>query len=376
MLKFMLLLKMEGWHIVKKLFTEFTEARQLGFLHAKKIKDNGGLIAGCFCAFAPRELLAAAGFTTVNICNTAKDHELAAIADQMPHGICSAVRATYGLALSDKCPYIHFSDILIGEDVCGRRLQIYQLLRKIKDVYILQLPKRSDTDFKMEKELRNFASELADRYNCQISDAKLQQEIVKSNQQTQTHNKLVMMCRENPPLLSGYNLAKILDGAAFIFDHQDKLQKLNAAIDQAAVSNTNNSGKRIIISGCGLNGLIDKVIKPVEELGANIVAFDNCRWGLSPLIDESIAQTNPWQALAKKHNLINCPIHQTGQNSLSQLIKDADADALINVRLGSCCICPDLSGNDIQVPTLDISTDYSDSDKEVLKQKIAMFLAK
>ena len=343
----------------------------MGFLHAKKIKDNDGLIAGCFCAFAPRELLAAAGFTTVNICNAAKEHELAAIADQIPRGICSAVKATYGLALADRCPYIHFSDILIGEDICSGRLQIYHLLKKLKDVYIIHLPQGSNADTEMEAELRKLASFLTDRFNCRIDDQALREQIIKSNQQTQLQNTLVMLCRANPPRLGGYNLAKLLDGAEFIFDHQDKLQKLNSVIDQASVA-PNSSGKRVIISGCGLNGFIDKIIKPVEDLGAHIVAFDNCRWGLSPLCDENIAQTNPWQALAKKYNSIHCLQRQN--DSIAKLIADTNAEALINVGLSCCSVCQ-IAYDHQQIPILNISTNYTDNDKDEIKDKLVALLA-
>lgn len=362
--------------MAKKLISEFTEARQLGFLHAKKIKDNGGLIAGCFCALAPRELLTAAGFTTVNICNTAKESELAAIADQIPLGICSAVKATYGLALADKCPYIHFSDILIGEDVCPGRLQAYQLFKKMKNVYIIQLPEGNDVDTKMEEELRKLASALTNRFNCRIDDQTLQQEIIKSNQQTRLLNKMVTICRENPPRLDGYSLAKILDGAEFIFNHQDKLQKLNAVIEQASAAPAITGGKRLIIGGCGLNGLIDKVIKPIEEAGAHIVAFDNCRWGLAPLIDENIAQTNPWQALARKYNHIRCPLRQNGFDTIAKLVADTNADALIQVGLDNCFACQFANNSDLQIPTLHITTDYSDNDKDEIKQKLVAFLSK
>ncbi len=250
-------------------------------------------------------------------------------------------------------------------------MQIYQLFKKLKNVYIIQLPQGSNADAEMEAELRKLASFLTDRFNCRIDDQALRQQIIKSNQQMRLQNELAMLCRANPPRLGGYNLAKILDGAEFIFDQQDKLQKLNSVIDQASVA-PNSSEKRVVVSGCGLNGLIDKIIKPVEDLGAHIVAFDNCRWGLSPLCDENIAQTNPWQALAKKYNNINCLQRQN--DSIAKLIADTNAQALINVGLSCCSVCQ-IAYDHKQIPTLNILTDYTDDDKDKIKDRLVAFLA-
>ena len=38
----------------------------------------------------------------------------------------------------------------------------------------------------------------------------------------------------------------------------------------------NPSRPRILITGCPTTGVMDKVIKRIEELGADVVGFENC----------------------------------------------------------------------------------------------------
>ena len=38
-------------------FAQFGEARKNGFLRVKKIKEDGGKVAGTFCTFTPQEIL-------------------------------------------------------------------------------------------------------------------------------------------------------------------------------------------------------------------------------------------------------------------------------------------------------------------------------
>ena len=43
-------------------FEEYAEARRNGFIKVKDIKDDGGMIAGIFCAFTPLEIIEGQGY--------------------------------------------------------------------------------------------------------------------------------------------------------------------------------------------------------------------------------------------------------------------------------------------------------------------------
>lgn len=121
---------------------KFGEARQKGFLKVKNIKDNGGKVAGVFCTFTPLEILDAAGFTPVSLCGMSGETIPAAEA-HLPKNLCPLIKSSYGFAVSDKCPYTYFSDIIVGETTCDGKKKMYELLNEIRPTYILHLLRAS-----------------------------------------------------------------------------------------------------------------------------------------------------------------------------------------------------------------------------------------
>lgn len=98
-------------------FEAFGAARQNGFLKVKAIKEAGGLVAGTFCTFTPLEILDAAGFCPVSLCGMS-DETIPAAEAHLPKNLCPLIKSSYGFAVSDKCPYTYFADLIVGETTC------------------------------------------------------------------------------------------------------------------------------------------------------------------------------------------------------------------------------------------------------------------
>ena len=124
-------------------FAEYNEARQRGFLTVKKVKEDGGRVAGIFCTFTPLEILDAAGFLSVSLCGMSGETIPAAEA-HLPRNLCPLIKSSYGFALTDKCPYTYFSDLIVGETTCDGKKKMYELLGRLKPVYTLHLPQGLD----------------------------------------------------------------------------------------------------------------------------------------------------------------------------------------------------------------------------------------
>ena len=120
-------------------FQEFGEARKAGFLRVKQLKEQGGRVAGTFCTFTPLEILDAAGFTAVSLCGMSQE-TIGAAEAHLPANLCPLIKSSYGFAVSDKCPYTYFSDLIVGETTCGGKKKMYELLGRLKPVYVLHLP--------------------------------------------------------------------------------------------------------------------------------------------------------------------------------------------------------------------------------------------
>jgi Benzoyl-CoA reductase/2-hydroxyglutaryl-CoA dehydratase subunit, BcrC/BadD/HgdB len=98
-------------------FETYAEARKAGFLRMKQLKESGRKVVGIFCSFVPTELIEAAGGTAAPLCATSEEPISAAEAD-LPKNLCPLIKASYGFALTDTCPYFYFSDFIVGETTC------------------------------------------------------------------------------------------------------------------------------------------------------------------------------------------------------------------------------------------------------------------
>ena len=167
-----------------KQFEDFGEARQNGFLKVKNIKDNGGKVAGVFCTFTPLEILDAAGFTPVSLCGMSVETIPAAEA-HLPKNLCPLIKSSYGFAVSDKCPYTYFSDIIVDETTCDGKKKMYELLNEIRPTYILHLPQgeRENALDEWTAELRRFKNFLEAKFGAAITDDALRKAAVQRNEE-------------------------------------------------------------------------------------------------------------------------------------------------------------------------------------------------
>ena len=131
-------------------FESFSEARRNGFIHVMEMKKAGKIVAGVFCAYTPSEVLDAAGITSVGLCGTSQ--ETIPDAEQvLPRNLCPLIKSSFGFALTNKCPYTYFSDIIIGETTCDGKKKMYELLGDLgKNVYVMHLPQGADRPYEID----------------------------------------------------------------------------------------------------------------------------------------------------------------------------------------------------------------------------------
>ena len=96
-----------------KIFNEFNEARQKGFVDVKNLKDAGKKIVGTYCTYSPWELIMAAGAIPISLCSMS-DEPIGEAEKHLPKNLCPLIKSSYGFGLTDKCPYFYFSDRCVG----------------------------------------------------------------------------------------------------------------------------------------------------------------------------------------------------------------------------------------------------------------------
>lgn len=165
-----------------KNFESFPEAKKSGFMKMKAHKDNGGKILGTYCSFIPAELIIAADAVPVTLYATSEE-PINAAEKHLPSNLCPLIKASYGFALTDTCPYFYFSDFIVGETTCDDKKKMFELMNDIKDTYVMQLPSsRDEIALTMwESEIKKFWKKLEDFYGVTITQEDIKKAILIKN---------------------------------------------------------------------------------------------------------------------------------------------------------------------------------------------------
>ena len=370
-------------------FESFPEARKSGFMKMKAHKDNGGKIVGTYCSFIPTELIMAAGAIPVTLCATSEE-PIAAAQEHLPSNLCPLIKASYGFALTDTCPYFYFSDFIVGETTCDGKKKMFELMNDIKDTYVMQLPSsRDEVALKMwEAEIKKFWKKLEDFYGVTITEEDVKKAILQKNAERDLVLEYLDLGKLNPSPISGYELGTKLDTLSFIPSMEERCKQLRERIDEVKDDwEANYKGKvsrkpRILITGCPNGGVRDKTIKVLEELGADVVAFDACNSNREKI--EKVDTTLPvTKALAKKYLNINCSVMSPNTNRLkfiSDMIDDYQVDGVLEIILQACHTFSIESYNvkksvlAKKIPYLKVETDYSKADAGQINTRLEAFL--
>lgn len=158
-----------------KTFDEFVDARKAAFLKVKEFKEAGGKLVGYLCSYTPLEIMDAGGISSVALCGTSNETVSDAELD-LPKNLCPLIKATYGFAYTDKCPFTYFADMIIGETTCDGKKKMYELLNDLKEMYVLHLPQSQERAYAKQiwaEELRLLKKRLEEKYNIEITDEQL-----------------------------------------------------------------------------------------------------------------------------------------------------------------------------------------------------------
>ena len=368
-------------------FEEFGEARKAGFLRVKQVKENGGKVAGIFCTFTPVEILEAAGFTSVSLCGMSPETIPAAEA-HLPKNLCPLIKSSYGFAVSDKCPYTYFSDLIVGETTCDGKKKMYELLGRIKPTYILHLPQGHDSDpvTVWTAELCRFIKYLEDNFNVTITDAMLREAARKRNLERKTNLKLMSMQKQDPPPMSGLQMYQALEGSGFVFTHEERVAKIEdliRTIEETADPEANRGCKRILITGCPIGGVLQKTVGAIEANGGVVVCHENCSGIKAAFQMVDTEAEDIVKAIAERYLEIGCSVltpNSKRMELLPKLVEEFKIDGIVEVDLQTCTpYCVESYqirqlAEQLGVPYMAVETDYSQSDSGQLSTRIEAFM--
>lgn len=373
-----------------EIFDSFAEARQNGFLAMKKIKDSGKGVVGQFCTYTPLEIFMAADLVSVGLCSTS-DETIPAAEKDLPSNLCPLIKSSYGFAVTDKCPYMYFSDLVVGETTCDGKVKMYELLAQEKNVHILELPRRQDTPEAKAlwlAELKRLKERVERDFGVTITDEKLRDAIHRRNIERRLLKEVYELSMMTPPPVSGLRQLQILFGAQFKFDWQEKVDEIRSVIDgikeayDAGDRPIAEDAPRILITGCPMGGVTEKVVKVIEDAGAVVVVYENCT-GAKQMDRQCKEDGDPLENIAEHYLQIGCSVMTPDTNRfelLGRLCDEFKVDGVVEMTLQAChtyaveaqTVKSYLKEKDI--PYLRLETDYSTSDVGQLATRAGAFV--
>ncbi len=357
----------------------------------KNLKNKGVRIAGTFCSFTPLEVLDAANVNSVNLTNFNYNSIKYAESD-LPRNLCPLVKSSYGSIISGNNESAELADIIIGQASCDGKKKMYELLKNYKDIYIMQLPQGVDRPYSGSmwlSEVNYLIKYLQDKFEVQISEDKLREAAILRNKVKSLYNELFGLSKLDPTPISGYDTYKIIEDAEFNLDLNDRCEKMRKTIDnildtyKSSSSSLNKDKKRILITGCPIGGVLEKVIKPIELNGGVVVCFENCN-GIK--LSRNLIDTNSndiLSSIADSYLNIGCAIMSPNTKRmelLPKLIEEFKVDGVIEVVLQTCHSYSIESRavkklvTTLDKPYLMIETDFSETNIEQIRTRITAFL--
>lgn len=371
-------------------FQDYSAARQEGFLRMKELKEKGKKVVGVFCTYTPTEMILAAGAVPVGLCGMS-DEPIPFAEKNLPKNLCPLIKSSYGFAVSDTCPYFYFSDMILAETTCDGKKKMYEMMGEMKYTHVMQLPQGRSGSMALESwhsEMLRLKDVLCQQLETDITDEDLRNAIHLKNRERKAMLDFFEIGRLKPSPISGYEINTVIDANGFIFDTEEKISILETRSAELRRDYENNcqgkpSRARILISGCPTGGVREKIIRQIEESGADIVGFENCCGprAQKDLVDENM---DPYLALAEKYLRVNCSVMSPNPGrieALEEMLEDYQVDGVIEVILQACHTFAIESDRikrfltkEKHLPYLCLETDYSQADTGQINTRINAFL--
>ena len=372
-------------------FEEFDEARRQAFVRVMDYKRTGGRLVGYLCSYTPLEVIDAAGAAAVGLCGTSPETIPAAEA-VLPANLCPLVKSTYGFALSDKCPFTYFSDLIVGETTCDGKKKMYELLGELKDTYVLHLPPGRGRPWEADawhEEVRLLKEEQERRFDVEITDGALREAARRRNRLRRAVVEVLGLQRPCPPALGSTELLSTLMAGSFSLDVEAYAAQLEAlAAERRAACEVGEGpvppgAKRLMVTGCPLGGVLDKVGKTIEECGGVVVCPDDCAGERAASMPVDEGAPDILRAIADRYLAVDCSVMTPNDARLEGILRRVGqyrVDGVVEVVLTACHtfnvesarVAAAVEGTG--VPYLKLETGYSHGEAGQVGTRIAAFI--
>ncbi|SDF16501.1 double-cubane-cluster-containing anaerobic reductase, partial [Sporomusa acidovorans] len=298
------------------------------FTVLKQIKETGKKVVGFYCVYAPQELVLAADALGFALCAT-KEEAIPDGEKTLPRNFCPLIKSSYGFAVTDKCPYFLYSDIIIGETTCDGKKKMFELMQSFKPVHVMKLPQtyldETDKAYWLN-EVRILKDVLEKELGSEITDEKLRAAIKVLNEERRLMQKLAECMKHDPVPMTGQDFLKLMWGRNFVLDRAEFAAQIKAVTQdmEEAIAKGEaafpKGAKRILVTGVPTGVGSEKVIKIIEDCSAAVVYIENCS-GMKQFVTLVDETKPPLAAIAEKYLATPCSCMSPNPIRLENLAK-------------------------------------------------------
>jgi benzoyl-CoA reductase/2-hydroxyglutaryl-CoA dehydratase subunit BcrC/BadD/HgdB len=355
---------------------------------AEAAKLQGRPVVGILCEFTPREVILSAGGVPVCLCG-GNAETIPAAERFLPLNLCPLIKSTFGYHVTGRNPFLKWADLVVAETTCDGKKKMFELLAESKPMYVLELPHKADDPDAFAHwvaEVRKLKARLEQQFGVEITDARLCDAIRLMNRERGLRRRLAdLMLREEPPL-TGRQLLEFKSLISGIPADLDQYKRAFEVFGNGAPAHSTPSPRpekrpvRVLLTGVPVVHGAERVLELIENSGAVVVCMENCT-GLKPILEDvEESDPDPIHAIAKKYYHLPCSVLTANARrleSLRSLAAKFRPECVIEL-VWQACLTYDiesyrvrrLAEEELHLPYLKITTDYSPSDSARLTARL------
>jgi benzoyl-CoA reductase/2-hydroxyglutaryl-CoA dehydratase subunit BcrC/BadD/HgdB len=361
--------------------------------YAEAAKAQGRPVVGILCEFTPREIILAADAVPVCLCGGSAE-TIPAAEQYLPANLCPLIKSTFGYHVKGSNPFLNWSDLVVAETTCDGKKKMFELMGATKPMYVLELPQKADDPDALEhwtREVRKLKEHLEQRFRTKITDEKLREAIRLMNRERGLRRQLADLMTADNPRLTGRQL---IEFKSIISGIEADLQQYERAIqlfgDKATSPKTSTAAGqtkavvRVMLTGVPIVHGAERVLEIIEDAGAVVVCMENCT-GLKPILEDvDLNEPDPVRAIAKKYYHLPCSVMTLNTRRLETLraLAAKYRPQCVIELVWQACLTYDiesfhvrkLAEEELHLPYLKITTDYSPSDSARISARVEALL--
>ena len=239
------------------------------------LSENGGEVVGCFCSYAPEEIIYAAGHLPMRMLGS---HEPQDVTEPHIFGMfCPFCRDVLAQGLKGR--YDYMKGIMIAQS-CLHLRQSFTSWEKhvpVDYAYYLYMPNKVQTEHSrpyLKGELEKFKKSLEEWTGKTITDEALRESIDLHNENRRLMHDVYDLRKVADPPVTGLE-AMVMVASSFFVDKKDHNAELKRILPELKSRNLEReTGARLMIVGSEDDDT--EFVKMVESVGATIVTDDHC----------------------------------------------------------------------------------------------------